>query len=285
MINPNHYLVAIPSYKRSEIISNNTLRVLQEKGIDPIRINVFVADKEEKQLYSNKVPRDLYHQIVIGRLGLRNQRNFITDYYPENTCLVEFDDDLREISYLQPGQGESRVEKLKNNKLLPILNLDLFIKEAFFRLFTNNTSLTLPVKTSKQGVKEKPKCYLWGVYPVDNAYFLVNKITSDLQFLVGPMWGKINRHLPELKLTLDEKEDFERTLRHYQLDGGVLRFWNVTMETSYYKTPGGMQAEAKDRYLEAEKSANYLVKTFPNYVTKWYKGKTKRPEVRLKDRS
>ena len=44
-----------------------------------------------------------------------------------------------------------------------------------------------------------------------------------------------------------------------------------------------MQSENKDRYKESEKSANFLVKEFPQYDTKWYKGKTLRPEIRLKD--
>ena len=96
--------------------------------------------------------------------------------------------------------------------------------------------------------------------------------------------GKINCKNKGLTLQLNEKEDFERTLRHYKMDKSVIRFNNVTINTAYYTTPGGMQSEDKDRYVEAEKSANYLEKHFPTLVTKYYKGKTQRPEVRLKDR-
>ena len=57
------------------------------------------------------------------------------------------------------------------------------------------------------------------------------------------------------KLTIDEKEDVERTLKHYVQDGSVFRFNNVTIKTNYYKTKGGMQSENKDRQKEALKSA------------------------------
>ena len=166
-------------------------------------------------------------------------------------------------------------------------NVDIFFKDAFHRLMKNNLSLKSdsPEQWGKYKHSEKPISHIWGVYPVFNPYFLSNKITGDLQFLVGPMWGKINRHRKDLVLQLDEKEDFERTLRHYDLDGSVFRFWNITIDTPYYSESGGMQAENKDRYKEAEKSANYLVKHFPKYAKKWYKGKTKRPEIRLRDRS
>jgi DNA-binding beta-propeller fold protein YncE len=35
---------------------------------------------------------------------------------------------------------------------------------------------------------------------------MTNTITTDLRFIVGPMWGMINRHHPNLELTIDEKE-------------------------------------------------------------------------------
>ena len=280
-IKPSEYVIAIPSYKRSLTISNRTLKVLKEKKVNSNRIYIFVANEEEQKLYQKDVSKKLYREIVVGVIGLRDQRNFITKYFPENTCIVECDDDIKEISSLVPGKGKTRAERQKANKLKSIINVDLFFKEAFQRLIIGNTNLGSFSYT--QGNHTKAKCYMWGVYPVFNPYFLSNKITLDLQFLVGPMWGKINRHDKTLQLKLNEKEDFERTLRHYHKDGAVMRFWNITINTPYYKEPGGMQAENKDRYKEAEISANFLVKKFPKYTEKWYKGKTKRPEIKLKD--
>ena len=51
-----------------------------------------------------------------------------------------------------------------------------------------------------------------------------NKITDSLQFVVGPLWGKINRKSPDLILKYREKEDYERTLRHYSKDKSVNKF-------------------------------------------------------------
>ena len=46
----NDYVVAIPSYKRPQTLKNKSLRVLQEHKIDPRRIDIFVADKEQEEL-------------------------------------------------------------------------------------------------------------------------------------------------------------------------------------------------------------------------------------------
>lgn len=281
-MNVKNYIIAIPTYKRSKIIGENTLKVLKNRKIDKNKIYLFVANKEEEKDYLKDIDNSLYGNIIIGKKGLKNQRNFITDFFPENKYIVEMDDDIKEIYELIPGEGDKRLDIQKSQKLKKLDNLNKFFEESFTRLLTNNTDLIMNKKNNILQQNNIP--HIWGIYPVDNPYFLSNKITNNLQFLVGPMWGKINRHDKNLKLNLDEKEDFERTLRHYKKDGFVLRYWNVTISTSYYKTPGGMQAENKDRYKEAEISANYLVEMFPEYTTKWYKGKTKRPEVKLKDK-
>ena len=99
------------------------------------------------------------------------------------------------------------------------------------------------------------------------------------------MWGIINRKDKSLSLTIDEKEDVERTLLHYKRDNGVLRYNNITIKTSYYSEKGGMQSENKNRKDEALKSANYLVKKFPHYCKLYLGKKSGHPEVRLKDRT
>ena len=287
-INPEDYVIAIPTYKRSTLIVKNTLNVLKNRKIDKRRIYLFVANNHEKSDYLKNVPKNMYGTIVVGVIGLRDQRNFITKYFSENTLIVEMDDDVKEVFKLTPDVGSTKEEIKKNQKLIPLQNLDNFFKDSFFRLLTHNTHLKDTKYNWIQGggsKKSKKQAYIWGVYPVENPFFLSNTITDDLRFLVGPMWGKINRHDSNLRLTINEKEDFERTLRHYHKDGSVFRFNNVTIKTGYYSTAGGMQSENKNRFVEAEKSANYLVNKFPYYTTKWYKGKDKRPEVRLKDKS
>ena len=206
---------------------------------------------------------------MIGVIGLKNQRNFIMDYYPEGAQIVQMDDDLDKIVELVV----SRKSKHSSHKILsrkssirkmvrPITDLDEFIRNAF------------------RICKEK-KIHLWGVYPLSNSRFMTPTMTTDLRFIVGPMWGIINRHRQDLKLTIDEKENAERTLQHWVIDNAVLRFNNIGIETKYYKNKGGMQNEGKNRKEEALKSVYYLHKKYPQ-LTKIYLGKKSGvPEIKM----
>jgi hypothetical protein len=134
-------------------------------------------------------------------------------------------------------------------RLKPIINLNQFIITAFKTLKEHNL-------------------YLWGVYPVFNPFFTTPTISTDLRFIVGPFWGFINRHnSPDLILTLEEKEDTERTLQFFTKDGGVLRFNGITFNTNYYSTPGGMQADRTDRKAAAKQSAHILHSKYPTLTT------------------
>ena len=160
------------------------------------------------------------------------------------------------------SKSSSKQKLLFHKSLKPIEDLDTFIKEAFKTCQTNGI-------------------FLWGIYPLANAYFMTDTITTDLRFIVGPMFGMCNRHRPDLQLTLDEKENSERTLQHWVIDGKVLRFNNVGIETNYYKNKGGMQNEGKDRKEEALKSILYLHNKYPN-ITKIHLGKKSGvPEIKL----
>jgi len=106
-------------------------------------------------------------------------------------------------------------------------------------------------------------------------------ITCDLRFIVGPFFGIINRHNKNLQLTINEKENTQRTLQYWKIDNKVLRLNNITIKTQYYKTKGGMQSEGKDRKKEAMKSVDFLHKKYPK-LTKIYLGKKSGyPEIKL----
>ena len=207
--NTNHgnknYVIAIPSYNRSDSIQTKTLTVLQQNNIEPSLIHIFVANKEQYDIYLQAIPKHLYGTLVIGILGLKNQRNYINDYYTEGTHIVELDDDITSIVQLivkDKSKGSSKSSKgskgskssksrktMKSTKpikfIKPIINLDAFIKHAF-KICTENGS------------------FLWGVYPIANAHFMTPTVTKDLRFIVGPMFGMINRHRHDLQLTIDE---------------------------------------------------------------------------------
>ena len=245
------YQIAIPTYKRYDMISSKTLKVLKALKIKNSIITLFVANKKEYNNYLNHVSKSLYNKIIIGKKGLKNQRNFIQNYYPEGTNLVQLDDDIDNIVELYNPLGikkTSSKEYRKQNTLKTISNLNKFIINAFKTCIKN-------------------KAYLWGIYPVANSYFMNFNTEIGLKFVVGPFWGCIVRHSNKLKLTIDEKENVQRTLQYFTLDNKVIRFNNISIITKYYKTPGGMQEEKKNRKQEALKSAKYLHKKYPN-ITK-----------------
>ena len=64
------WIIAIPSYKRQDQIVDKTLSTLKHYKIPPSKITVFVADKEEKKIYEEAIPKEAVNDIVIGVLGM-----------------------------------------------------------------------------------------------------------------------------------------------------------------------------------------------------------------------
>ena len=136
--------VAIPSYKRSHSIK--TLDYLASVSYPADKITLFVADDEEALLYYRAIPRALYGKLVVGVKGLMEQRNFITNYYPEDYIYIGMDDDVKKI--------DSRI---------PFLTL---IQNAVEKL-----------NTRKGG--------LWGVFPNDDKRRYSDDTTTHLTFIIG----------------------------------------------------------------------------------------------------
>ena len=265
----NKYIIVIPSYNRVDIIQVKTLALLQRHNIRAHKINIFVANQTEYDIYYENIPKNLYNKLIIGVIGLKNQRNYIMNYYPEGTHIVQMDDDLDSIVELvdnttaqQNTQQQIQPQPQLHKETIPITNLNKFILNAF--KICNNKNI-----------------FLWGVYPLANPYFMTHTTTTDLRFIVGPFWGVINRHNKDLNLTIDEKENSERTLQHWVIDNAVLRFNYIGIKTKYYKNKGGLQSEDKNRTQEALQSVKYLHNKYPQ-LTKIYLGKKSGiPEIKL----
>lgn len=82
--------LAIPTYQRPEMIRKKTLAFLEQAGYPADRIYLFVANEQEKELYT-------WDNIVVGVPGLVHQRNFITDFFDEGEIIVCMDDDVESI--------------------------------------------------------------------------------------------------------------------------------------------------------------------------------------------
>lgn len=241
------YVVAIPSYKRSQEITKKTLPALKKGKVNKDKIYVFVANKEEERKYRNTMQPTTYHKIVVGKKGIVQQRKFISQYFPKGTHIVSMDDDVRNLV------------KLSGDKLKKISNLDAFFKQAFEQL-------------------KKHKLYLWGVYPMKNSLYMKNKTTKDLRFIIGVTHGYINRHDPKLypHLKSTSKEDIEQTILFYLKDKGVLRFNNISFSTTF-NAPGGL---GTDRYKMNKTAQEYLVKKYPTIAHPKFR-KDGTPEISL----
>ncbi len=256
------YVIAIPSYQRADLLKRKTLKTLGEYKIPRSRIYIFVANQGEKQIYQNTLDQTTYGHLIVGEKGLKNQRNFISRYFPNGKEILNLDDDLAGFNIIKT---RGKTFNKKDNYLTKLSDLDLFIKEAFKILKQNKT-------------------YLWGIYPINNAYFMTPNTTFDLRLIVGPCWGNINRHDKDLILTIDEKEDVERTLKYYVKDHSVVRFNNISVDTSYYVNPGGMQGLGRDRKKDALESAIYLNQKYPDLTQLHLTKKSGVAEVKLKDK-
>ena len=88
------YKIVVPTFKRYDTFKNKTFKLLLDYKIPAKNIYIFVANNEEKKLYEKVLDKSKYNKIVVGKKGLRNQRNFISDYFNENDYLIQLDDDL-----------------------------------------------------------------------------------------------------------------------------------------------------------------------------------------------
>jgi len=92
------YCVAIPSYQRPISLETKTLKTLKEGGVSSDKIYIFVASNAEYDIYFEKIPRNLYHEIIVGELGIRNQRVYISKFFKDQVNIVSCDDDIEEFN-------------------------------------------------------------------------------------------------------------------------------------------------------------------------------------------
>ena len=252
--NKGDYIIAIPSYKRAETLRDKTLATLKEHKIPAERIHVFVATPEEKQRYEATLEAGTYGKLIVAIPGMAAVRNFITGHFPIGQRIVNIDDDIK--GFLEFSETARRHE-------MPLRNLDGFIRRAF-------------AESQKTGFR------LWGIYPVPNGFFMrAGEPSTDLKYIIGAFWGITNPGIDVLKVTIDDKEDYLRSLIMYVADGGVLRFRDVAPKTAYYKEAGGMQEERTMNRVT--KSAEALHRAFPDLTKLNATKKSGFLELRLRD--
>lgn len=250
------YIIAIPSYKRTEQICQYTLAVLREYAIPLERIHIWVANEEEEQAYRNALGAE--YIIRVGVIGLAPQRNLIERSYPEGTYLVMMDDDIRAIETLGSIEGP---------RFKPVDDLE---HDVFERAFA---------------ACEESGARFWGIHAARNFGWMKQRsdkqpIYKGLAYCVGSFFGVIVEHAKTLERQRSHGEDYEYTLRQYEWNGVVRRLDYITVRTKYYSEPGGLQLFRTDEMME--ESIRYIAKRFAG-LCKMYRRPNGQPELRLRD--
>lgn len=223
----------IQSYNRPGKVK--TIELLKKNNVDLKQIYLFVVEEEYEE-YKKHYPD---YNIIIGVKGLINQRQFIINYFKTGTKIVSMDDDLYAFRKFMVIDGI---------KTLIDTDLKQFINVGFKEILN-------------------VKGYIFGVYPNDNFNRdMSDSITYDLNFLIGHLYGFINRKDDDLKIEYEQKEDYQRSLKYFLKDGVLVRFNNFCCITNTYTNVGGMNTDINKRIEDNNKVVNLLLDTYPNYI-------------------
>lgn len=257
--------IVIPSARRAVSLCAKTLPLLQRLGVEAEQITLVVPSEAEAATYAEAgtdgrvgrtvvVPHDPEHA-TLEDIGVRPHtlgvaRNAIVEMFPAGTRILQMDDDLTAFEMWRSPTELAPVERLA------------------------------PVAEAAFDLADDANVSLWGVYAVRNPYFMKDRAQVGLSYIVGCMYGITIRGGEHERVVLDDKEDFERSIRYAEAQGGVLRFDNLTVATTYYKGDGGLQASRTAARVDA--GARWLVREFPDFCALNVSKKSEWAEVKLR---
>lgn len=242
------FVVAVPTFRRTGILAKKTLAYLDRSGIAPEAIHVLVADDAELAAYTAVL--DPGYRVAVTAPGLRESRRVAQEtLFEEGQRILWLDDDV-----------DALVRRVNGKTVEEVTNLEETVEEAFH-------------------VCSSAGAHLWGVYPTANAFYMTPRVRSDLRHIVGAFYGVVNRRDPAL-LGLefgDAKEDYERSLRHFERDLAVIRFEYLAVKTSYYRgDSGGITDRTPDT---VEENVQGLLARWPGWVKRNPRRKSGYPEI------
>lgn len=214
------YQIAIPSYKRANLLKNVTLKTLERYGADRNRITIFVANEQEAEDYKAVLEG---YRIVVAEIGQLNAYRFYhREYYKKGTPLLNLDDDIYDI---QQRNDQDKLEPY-DGTLDELVSLGFDLCEA-------------------SGAK------MWGINPVNNAFFMRDWAVIGLRYICGNFYGNyagdpaiIGEDRPSL---LSSGDDYETTIRSFMANGAVARIDWLTPKTQYFAKNGGIDSEVIDK--------------------------------------
>ena len=222
------YVIAIPSHDRVLMIQNKTLAFLARHSITPKKIYVFVSS-ESYDLYVENLSH-LEVNVVHGKDTITDTRNCIVDYFQQAQKVLEMDDDIEDIIYMEKEQPNRPVEDFHK-----------FISESFALLKGSG---------------------IFGINAMTSNFYA----TSDkygLYSLIGSCVGYFNEK--SVRLELPEKEDFERVVKFYKLGVPVLKRTNYGTKTKYWVNAGGIQSRypPKERIVRNGDCGRRIMEMYP----------------------
>jgi len=249
-----NFRIAIPSCSRAETLLNKTIKYLSTTNIDFKNVDVFLSRADELKEYTEKLKDYPVNIIVANNNSINAQRNFMVDYYPVGQFVMGIDDDIMSLE-----------SKMNDKKTFPVTDL-VGLGEQAFALCTEH------------------KLDLWGINASFNPFFMKTTISFNLKFVIACFYGWVNRH-EDKAYVLNEryhtKEDYERTIKYYMKDGGIIRFNYLAPKTKIYTEKGGIQ---EYRTPDSEQlSADYMLKKYPMFCKINNARKGKFAQIRLID--
>jgi hypothetical protein len=205
--------LVIPSYQRPQLIQSKTLKYLRLQEYPPDKILIFVASEEEKNLYERGVPSHLYGQIIVGQLGLKEQRNFISNYLDEDEIYISFDDDVDSL------------------KLIPGYTFYDLIRDACDVIGSRQTGLV-------------------GILPNSDARRFKDSASTHLAHILGAFY--ICRNHRDILITRTVKEDYERSILYWLRYGSVYRSRRGGVQTKYLRGQGGISESNRNTREEED---------------------------------
>ena len=229
-----NYIIAIPSYKRANILNQRTLAFLKRHNIPNHNIEIHVESQEMKDYY-HSIIGPFYTILVSHAKGIGATRNYLRYHYKYETKHVNvlyLDDDIENImDYDQPLE-----------------DLHGFVKKAF-------------------AITKSSKLNLWGISPFHNTFYLKDSITTTLKYIAGCCCGEIiDRNKHDIYTDVDHAEDFLFTMEHFIRDNGVIRFNKIAIITKYFEQEGGICESVgglAERKKTMETNCKYIAERYP----------------------
>jgi len=199
------FIVAIPSYQRAE--KQATVDYLSGLGIPKERIYIFVQTAKDRTEYGKY--SDRANVVLAAADGIAKARNNILRHFAGAKNILMMDDDI------------SRVSRMRKGKLVGIDTREEFA-ETFNRCF---------------GMTQRRGGPLFGIYPVHNAFFMSQSISTAVT--VNTVIGFLRGERLEFDESYKAKEDLELCAR--VLDGGrpVMRYNFLAMNAKHRTNAGG----------------------------------------------